>query len=600
MEKIKDEYEKRKEYYSSLVKKHQRTIALISNLRLVIFLVGVVATIFLYMIKRHFLSVGLFIIFLSIFIILVKKHNKLIEEKKYSLGLYQINENSMKRIEGQWKEFKDTGEEFYEEDHNYSVDLDIFGRGSLFQWINTASTFLGRKRLSEAMKKPCKNISEIYERQEAINELAEKLDWRQKFTAEGVMASEKVIDIDDLFKWSKDIKKFYCSKSLRIIFKGLSLLSIIVLILPFIVEGVPYYVSSFAIMINILILMWKNDDRAASLGTIDKYEDSIKSYYGMIAAIEGEVFKGKYLKKVKSNLIDEEGNKASKYINKLSSISEMISMKRNAYFAIINIITLWDYHCMFALEQWKNQCGKNLQSWIESIAEFEALSSLAIIKYDNPSFVLPKIEGDLLNIHAKEMGHPLLTSNRVSNDFKMEKPTEVLLITGSNMSGKSTFLRTVGINLVLAYMGAPVCAKEFTCPIMNIYTCMRISDNLDKNISSFYAELLRVKKIVEATKSQSKVFFLLDEIFKGTNSVDRHTGAKVLINRLREKGAAGLVSTHDLELGELEKQSNGKVKNYHFREFYKANKINFDYKLREGISTTKNALYLIRMIGIDT
>jgi len=599
LEKIKDEYEKRKEYYGSLVKKHQRSIAVISNLRLITFLAGAVATIFLYMIKRHFLSVGVFIVFLGVFITLVKKHNKLIVEKKYSLGLYQINENSIKRIEGQWKEFKDTGEEFYEEDHNYYVDLDIFGRGSLFQWINTASTFLGRKRLSEAMKKSCKNISEIYERQEAISELSEKLDWRQKFNSEGVMASEKVIDTEDLFKWSKDVKKFYCSKSLRIIFKGLSLLTIIALIIPFVVKGIPYYVCSFAIITNILILMWKNDERSVSLGTIDRYEDSIKSYYGMISAIEGEVFKGKYLKKVKSNLMDEEGNKASKYINKLSSISEMISMKRNAYFAIINIITLWDYHCMFALEQWKNQCGKNLQNWIESIAEFEALSSLTLIKYDNPTFVMPKIEEGYLNIYAKEMGHPLLTSNRISNDFKMEKATEVLLITGSNMSGKSTFLRTVGINLVLAYMGAPVCAKEFTCPVMNIYTCMRVSDNLDKNISSFYAELLRVKKIVEATKAQSKVFFLLDEIFKGTNSVDRHIGAKVLINKLREKGATGLVSTHDLELGELEKRSNGKVKNYHFREFYKDNKINFDYKLREGISTTKNALYLIRMIGID-
>lgn len=600
MEKIKDEYEKRKEYYDSFIKKHQRSIVAISNLRLVAFLVGVIGTIFLYLVKRYFLSAGLFIVFLGIFIILVKKHNKLIEEKKYSLGLYQINESSLKRIQGQWKEFKDTGEEFYEEDHNYSVDLDIFGRGSLFQWINTARTFLGRKRLSETIKKPCENISEIYERQEAIGELAEKLDWRQKFNAEGVMTSEKVIDTEDLFKWSKDVKKFYCSNSIRIIFKVLSLLSIIVLIIPFIIKGIPYYVCSLAVMINILILMWKNDERSASLGTIDKYEENIKSYYGMIAAIEGEVFKGKYLKKVKNNLIDEEGNKASKYINKLSSISEMISMKRNAYFAIINIITLWDYHCMFALEQWKNQCGKNLESWIESIAEFEALSSLALIKYDNPSFALPKIVDGSLNIHAKEMGHPLLTSNRISNDFKMEKSTEVLLITGSNMSGKSTFLRTVGINLVLAYMGAPVCAKEFTCPIMNIYTCMRVSDNLEKNISSFYAELLRVKKIVEATKSQSKIFFLLDEIFKGTNSVDRHTGAKVLINKLREKGAIGLVSTHDLELGELENQSNGKVKNYHFREFYKDNKINFDYKLREGISTTKNALYLIKMIGIDT
>ena len=200
---------------------------------------------------------------------------------------------------------------------------------------------------------------------------------------------------------------------------------------------------------------------------------------------------------------------------------------------------------------------------------------------------------------AVDLGHPLLSEKRVYNDVSIKDPSNILLITGSNMSGKSTFLRTIGINLILSYTGAPVCAKAFSASIMEIYTCMRISDNLEESISSFYAELIRIKMIVSASKEGKQIFFLLDEIFKGTNSLDRHTGAKILIKQLQSCGAVGLVSTHDLELGELEKESAEKVKNYHFREYYKNDEIHFDYKLRPGVSTTRNALYLIKMAGLD-
>jgi len=196
------------------------------------------------------------------------------------------------------------------------------------------------------------------------------------------------------------------------------------------------------------------------------------------------------------------------------------------------------------------------------------------------------------------MGHPLLINTCVANSLKFEPPENILLITGSNMSGKSTLLRTVGINLVLAYAGGNVCAKTFKCSIMDIYTCMRVNDDLEKNISSFYAELLRIKMIVNAVEEGQTVFFLLDEIFKGTNSIDRHTGAKALIMKLSKAKVLGLVSTHDLELGDLEKESN-KVKNYHFQESYKDNEIYFDYKLRPGVSTTRNAAFLMKMAGIE-
>jgi DNA mismatch repair ATPase MutS len=250
------------------------------------------------------------------------------------------------------------------------------------------------------------------------------------------------------------------------------------------------------------------------------------------------------------------------------------------------------------LNRWKNNSGENLKQWLSVIGKLEALSSLAVINFDNPKWTTPQFtEGKV--IKGEKLAHPLITNNRISNYIDINEYSPVLLITGSNMAGKSTYLRTVGINLLLAYTGASVCASSFTCPLLNIYSCMRISDDIDQNISSFYGEIIRIKKIIDAVKRNEKVFFLLDEIFKGTNSIDRHTGAISLVNKLEKVGAVGLVSTHDLELAELEKTSKGKIKNYHFEEYYKDNKIYFDYKLKKGVCTTRNASYLMKMAGLE-
>ena len=248
------------------------------------------------------------------------------------------------------------------------------------------------------------------------------------------------------------------------------------------------------------------------------------------------------------------------------------------YYLPINILTLWDYQCLINLQRFKKASGASLKSWLEVIGEMEALNSLSTIAYEHSDWAMPKFQAGSPIFKAKNLGHPLLGSNRVYNDVHIEKSQNILLITGSNMSGKSTLLRTTGINLVLAYAGAPVCAENFYCSIMDIYTCMRTSDNLEKNISSFYAELLRIKKLVTATENKAPIFFLLDEIFKGTNSIDRHTGAKVLVSKLSTENALGFVSTHDLELGDIE-NTNKKVKNYHLKEYYKDDKLYFDYKL---------------------
>ncbi|WDV44352.1 DNA mismatch repair protein [Clostridiaceae bacterium M8S5] len=597
MKKPLDTYEKRKNFYFNLMNKQRKTINKLSNIRLVTVLTLIVNIVILYVTKRYSLIYYVSPAYIALFTILVVKHNKVKRKNKYSNALYKINSDALKRLTGKWNKFKDTGLEFQDDRHSFTSDLDIFGQGSLFQYINTTTTYMGRRTLTKYLSQPYSNKELINKRQEATNELGVKLWWRQRFMVEGLITFDESKNNEELYKFAETNNEIYTKPWLII---GARLLPVISIgcILLCLFRIIPYQIPVIALIIQLLILKFKNKERSKILNLVYKHKDSLKLYSKMLYHIERKHFKSEYLKELKDKLINDDKHTAYQQIKKLEKITDSISNRSNFYFIVINIIALWDYQCMIALERWKKKSGVLTKTWMETIGEFEALSSLADLRYNNPDWVFPNIIDKPYYMKARDIGHPLLTGNRVCNDLEIDDKTKVLLITGSNMSGKSTYLRTAGINLVLAYAGAPVCAKDFSCSIFSICTCMRVKDDLEKNISSFYAELLRIKKIVDASE-QKKIFFLLDEVFKGTNSYDRHEGAKILIKKLMSNKAIGLVSTHDLELEVLEKESNKTIRNYHFEEYYKDNKIYFDYKLKSGISTTRNALYLIKMIGID-
>lgn len=581
------------------MEKQSKMINFISYLRLGTFIIGFGTALFMYIKKIYYVGAAIVLLSIGIFIYLIIKHNKLINNRKYSRAMVEINKASLERLGKGWIGFEDTGKEFIDENHRYSSDLDIFGKGSLFQLINVTNTYLGRLRLRNVLTPEEIDVEEIAYRQEAIKEISLKLSWRQRFEAEGKIASDKPKNPEKLICWGKNIKNFYCSSGSAVFFRLLPLVTSIVILLSF-AGIVPRYFRPMFICIHVLLLIPGNKERTEALNTIFEYRETINGYEGLIRLLERGKFKARLINELKNDMFNDEGQGALLQIKRLSSIAGNISDRANFFYIIFNILFLLDYQFMFLLEGWKQKSGKDIEKWLNSIAEFEALSSLSVLKYDNPEWTTPIVQDRFCGIEAKEAGHPLLGKERVCNDITMIKPDAIVMITGSNMSGKSTFLRTVGINLVLAYAGASVCAREFKCSIMDIYTCMRVSDNLEKNISSFYAEILRIKMIVKAVSERKQIFFLLDEIFKGTNSIDRHQGAKVLVNQLLRDGAIGMVSTHDLELGDLEKESKGRIKNYHFREDFRNNKLHFDYRLRTGISTTRNAMYLIRMAGIDT
>lgn len=597
-------YQRREQAYKRLSERQKQSANRLSNYRLASVILGFALAFMIYRTFSTAVGIGSGFLTLILFGYLAVNHKHVKSQLKYSTILGGLNQKGKERLTGEWVNFTEVGEDFKDDDHPYASDLDLFGRASFFQWTNSAQTPGGRQTLARLLKEPLKDRSEILKRQEAVTELAYKLPWRQRFEAEGILISDQRKSTDPLLRWAEESHEAYLQPLVKLGMRVLPAVTILLLVLYAFQHVVPWQVPAVCVGIQILLLRIYGKERAQVLSTVYRYDTSLRTYAKMLKHLEKQRFEAEWLKSRQESLRDLEGQPAFQQIQALSKISERISNRENAIFLIVNILTLWDYQCMFALEEWKKKSGKLLKSWLQVLAEVEALSSLSNIRFDNPTWVMPEItEGtnstEQNGLAAQKMGHPLLTQKRVSNDFEMKNPSGIILITGSNMSGKSTFLRTVGINLVLASMGAPVCAEQFRCSLMNLWTCMRVSDNLEQSISSFYAEILRIKKIVEAAKTDKSVFFLLDEIFKGTNSHDRHYGAKALIKQLQKDGALGLVSTHDLELGELEKESKGRVKNYHFREYYQNDELYFDYKLRTGISTTRNALYLIKMAGIE-
>ncbi|MDT8716180.1 DNA repair protein [Clostridium sp. 19966] len=599
MSKAKEFYVEEKNKNEELSKKIQKEISSIGYLRLLDFVVGLLVSIYIYYINMKVLSMGITVIWIGAFVYLVKAHQKAIDKKRRIDTVIEINNKGIARLEGKWKEFQDDGKEFSDAEHPFCDDLDLFGKSSLFQWINSCATYMGRLSFVQYLKKPVNDINLIKNRQQAVKELAANVRWRQKINAEALMISDKSKDPTELIKWAENQEK---------ISEGI-LTKLIVVICPLITIAASFLLafnSKFSykyflviILLDAIILKIDSKNRNAILDTVMQYKKDLKLYFNMIKYVEDEEFKNDYLGKLKKGIYINDV-KASKIIGELSGIVDYVSDRYNMGYIIINIIFMWDYRVISMLENWKANYGKELARWFDIIGEFEAISSLSNIAFENEDWCFPEVKDKGAIFKAANLGHPLLGDKRVRNNFDMESEGSVVLITGSNMSGKTTFLRTIGINLVLSYTGAPACAENMSTIFMDLYTCMRISDNLEKSISSFYAEILRIKDIVSAAKKENgnTIFFLLDEIFKGTNSIDRHQGATVLIKQLSGLKANGLVSTHDLELADLE-NTMGKLKNYHFQEYYDKDELKFDYKLRKGVSTTRNAMHIIKLAGIE-
>ena len=581
-------YKKNIESESIKKNKLDKHIAFISLSRLLLVIACILID-YLYYKENHYKGMIIStMLCLIIFLVLVFYHSKLLELKKRGELFINANEVGLKRINGEFKSFEDDGKEFLDEKHEYINDLDIFGKNSLFQYINSTVTKGGRELLASTLSlKKGTNVLEIKEKQEGIKELSNKSVFRQKMYVEGLMKNAQNVDLNEFIEWTKTKSDFSIIRCL------VSLIFIAITVICVYLSTIVILPESFIILnllVNFCAVKILCSGLKKELNMCVNIKGSIHTYGEILNLIEDESFKSPYIKKIHEK-IKNKNVSCKKEIKSLSNIIEWVgNSKNNAYYLILNIIFFCDVFLMFRLYKWRKDNSPYVEEWVSVVNEIDALNSIANIAFENETWAYPSVlEGKI--VEGTEIGHPLIYKKAVKNNFTLNKKQSVALITGSNMSGKSTFLRTIGINIILSYIGSPVCAKDFSCGVMKIYTCMRTKDNLEENISSFYAEILRIKILIEGCKNNEKVFFLLDEIFKGTNSVDRHTGASILIKQLLSYKASGLLSTHDLELCDLETKDNSDVINYNFREYYSENKIKFDYKLRRGKSETRNAIH---------
>ena len=608
-------YSSKIEECKATILKLDKTLTRLSSLRLGLFVCTILLLVLF--INLRFIQ-GLFIIIpvgLAGFGYVLNRYNQIMHRRQHTAFLLEINEREISRAQNQFADLP-SGESFLDPDHAYVSDLDIFGQHSIFQLINRSTTESGQVVLAEWLSEPApKHV--ILERQRAIQELAPKLDWRQDLQASGMRHNNPRSDYNKFLTWIEKPVKLLPSQSKYLALSiPLSILATIAAlnfywsIYQTIYLNQPFSLVSLLALIPILLINRQVLKRVRPIAEdmIDNTHHNTKilgGYESLIAKIESEQFFSEYLLRLQSTF-SENKYSAVKEINQLKKILLMFqqrgtkrSVGRNEFYTLLNNFWLLDIYWIIMTEKWIQKNQFRFRAWAVAVSEFEVLSSIAGLSYSNPSFTFPEIQEEPYCINFEMLGHPLIIApRRVCNNFKLEGRGEIAMITGSNMAGKSTFLRTVGMNLVLALMGAPCCAKSGKVSNMQVFSSMRTQDNLAEGVSSFYAELKKIEQLLNLLKNGEAVFFLLDEMFKGTNSEDRYKGGVSLIRQLNELNAFGIISTHDLELARLA----GKhliVGNLSFNSKIQDDQMTFNYTLTEGICTDFNASELMKKSGIN-
>lgn len=595
--------------YDAKLLKLSKKLNRISFLRLFIFVIS--TTILITLFSFNLITPVFIVLPISIicFDLVLKHHNKITYLIKHTSFLKRINESEILREKCNLEEF-DTGHKFINQNHPYTSDLDIFGQHSTFQLVNRTTTESGMKLLSEWLSEPASN-NEIHNRQKAIKELSQKLEWRQDFQASGMHFQNKKSDYIKLLDWVE--KPVVLLKYRRILIAIAIILPVLFLLSSYFFyanldsQKAIIYLSLIilVLLVNYIILRKVKPLAEDIVETSTKNLNTLRGYHTLINKIESESFKSKKLYELQSILLKDKYS-AYNEINRICKILDFshqrpikkIPIGGNYLYTLLNSFLLLDIYLIIGTEKWKSKNKAFLKLWAEVVSEFEVINSLAGFCYSNPSFTFPEITEKNNYVHFESLGHPLINSDkRVYNNFHSEGQGDVVMITGSNMGGKSTFLRTVGVNLVLALAGAPCCAKYGQVTNLKIFTSMRTQDNLMKGISSFYAELSRIEKMLKLIESSQNIYFLLDEMFKGTNSEDRHRGGFSLINQIRELKTSGIIATHDIELAKLS-ENKMLVTNYSFNSEIKDNSMIFNYELHPGICNDFNASELMERSGI--
>ncbi|WP_257457936.1 MutS-related protein [Archangium lipolyticum] len=533
---------------------------------------------------------------LAVYALLAVLHHQVFLREERQRLYVKLNERGLARLTRGWHDFAERGERFLTGSHLYAADLDVFGQGSVFQLMNETATRAGEERLAAWLSWPAQ-AEEVRARQGAARELRPRVEFRQDVCVEARTVAKEKADPGLFIQWAESGPSLASIRWARPVAVVLPLVTLSLYVLGRL-EVLPGALWWLGLLAQLGVVWLTRSTLRAMEEKMSAGEHGFVRYAPVFERVERERFEHPELKRVQAGLQHEGEPPVSTHLKRFSWLYSFVEFKRHQFHPIVHLFTLWDVHALFALERWREKHGARVRGWFEALAELEALSCLAGLAFDRPGFLWPTVEGDGPRVKAEGVGHPLL-DNPVLNDVELPGPGSALLLTGSNMSGKTTLLRALGLNAVLALAGAPVCARAFSLSPLQVLTSMRVKDSLERGVSYFYAEVQRIKAVLDAAAAaKGQAMFLLDEILLGTNTRERQIASREVLRLLLATGACGGVTTHDLSLANLAEEYGGKVVNMHFRDHLENGKMVFDYQLRPGVVDTTNALRVLRMAGV--
>lgn len=531
---------------------------------------------------------AIFVLYIALAIL----HDRVLQRQQRAKLRQQLARRGLDRIEGRWHQFKETGAQYLTAEHLYAADLDVFGQGSIFQLVDETGTRAGEQVLASWLSQP-PPFEEIGQRQGAVRELTGLAQFRETLAVEARVASTQKADPRRFIAWAEGGPYLDHLRWTRPLAWALPAITLTLYVLGRngVIATAWWWLGLFA-QLAVLVAVRRTFSHFYDLISVG--ESGAARFERAFLAVEAQRFEHPYLQQLGAGL--EPGAQVSKRLGRFERLLGFADLRRNQLHPVINLLTLWDVHTLFRLETWRKQEGPHVRGWFDALAQLEALSSLAGLAHDRPEFTFPEVTSGGPLFVARGLGHPLLEAP-IRNDVSLDRRGAALLITGSNMSGKTTLVRALGANAVLALCGAPVCADSLRLSRLLLVTSMRVKDSLERGVSYFYAEVLRLKAVLDGAQAAGgNALFLLDEILLGTNTRERQVASRRVLELLLDSGAIGAVTTHDLALTEL--ASRGEVRNVHFRDLLVDGEMVFDYRLRDGVVDTTNALRLLEKAGI--
>lgn len=567
----------------------------ISMLRLALFIAGI-AGVYFFFNQTTLLIAGICLTFLPFFI-LVKVHNRLFIRKEWLETQARIIQEELQALSGDYSSFED-GKEYVNPEHPYSFDLDIFGRRSLFQSINRTCTFFGKVRLAEWLQNHLHEKTSIEKRQEMVREISEHTLFREQFRVAGLVHHGQSSDAEKIQAWSQSPAQYLHAGWVKAFIWGVPVINSLLLITSLAEwTSFSWLGLSFGIF---LVLSFGIIKRATYIQeTYGKQLKSLNGYARLIALAKAEDWKSAGMQELMERF-NLNGQSPVQALQQLSKELDRLDLRNNQFlYVLLEGSIFFQLQEIVRIERWKARYGQHINEWLETVGELDALCSLGTFAYNHPQYTYPELTEKPFCFLATQMGHPLMpVSQCVKNDATIPSRPFFLIITGANMAGKSTYLRTIGVNYLLACIGAPVCCERLKLHPNQLITSLRTSDSLSDNESYFFAELKRLKRIIDLLNQGKQLFIILDEILKGTNSMDKQKGSFDLIRQFMQLKANGIIATHDLLLGSLIKQFPEEIRNYCFEADTKENELTFSYKLREGVAQNMNACFLMKKMGI--